>query len=340
MTRSGFGRDALRAAIEGTLAGQGAHALAAGVQRLMAAYRSGEVPRTPVLASRRDVAAYAAYRMPATEAATRAALQQVIAALPGWAPIRLVDIGSGTGATAWAVAGELPSIEWMTLHEQSHEAIDVGRAILDESGVAVLRQALWVPWRLPMDGAVAPFPPADLATVGYVLGELEPQQRARLVALAMEAASVVVIVESGTPGGYRRVIDARAQLVAAGFTLLAPCPHQLVCPLTDRRDDWCHFAERVERSTIHRRAKGAQLPYEDEKFSFVAAVRDGDVDLPAARVIRHPQHRKGLVSLELCVSHGCARTQLVGKRYGPVYRQARKVSWGDRWDHMPGAAGS
>jgi len=59
--------------------------------------------------------------------------------------------------------------------------------------------------------------------------------------------------------------------------------------------DWCHMAARVERTSLHRRLKGAELPYEDEKFSYVIATRT-PVDRAAARIIRRPDVQKGFVA--------------------------------------------
>jgi ribosomal protein RSM22 (predicted rRNA methylase) len=106
-------------AIEAGLAGTRVPVLTAGVQRLMAAYRSGDLPDAPVMASRADAAAYAAYRMPATAAATAAAIREMRRSLPGWTPTTVLDFGAGTGAVAWAAAAALPSVESMTLLEQS-----------------------------------------------------------------------------------------------------------------------------------------------------------------------------------------------------------------------------
>jgi ribosomal protein RSM22 (predicted rRNA methylase) len=150
----------------------------------------------------------------------------------------------------------------------------------------------------------------------------------------------VLIVEPGTPDGHRRVLAARDRLLAAGFSIAAPCPHQLSCPVAVP-GDWCHFATRVQRSARHRQAKGAELSYEDEKFSYVAAVRDRPdpareaMTRPAARVIRRPQLRKNLVLLDLCARDGTSQRALVGKS-SDSYRQARKVSWGDGWDGEAG----
>ncbi|MGB6455088.1 MAG: small ribosomal subunit Rsm22 family protein, partial [Streptosporangiaceae bacterium] len=102
---------ALAAAIQAALAGASVPDLAAGVRRLTATYRSGDAPAGQVLATNADAAAYAAYRMPATAAATAQALHQTRLSLPGWRPVTLLDMGAGTGSVAWAAAAQLPSVE-------------------------------------------------------------------------------------------------------------------------------------------------------------------------------------------------------------------------------------
>jgi ribosomal protein RSM22 (predicted rRNA methylase) len=294
------------------------------VQRLISAYRSGEPPAGVLLSSAGTAAAYAGYRMPATAAAAGAVLAQVRRGLPGWAPETLLDLGAGTGATAWAAAGELPTLRAATLLEPAAGAIAIGRAVLAQASATVLQEATWRPWQLGSTVEVT----ADLATAGYVLGELAPENQAELVTAAATAAPVVVLIEPGTPAGHRRILAARDQLLAAGHTVVAPCPHQLPCPLA-AAGDWCHLAARVQRSAAHRRLKTAELSYEDEKFAYVATARAGQVDLPAARIIRRPRHRKGLVTLELCKADGTAREHAVGRRDPDTYRRARKASWGD-----------
>jgi ribosomal protein RSM22 (predicted rRNA methylase) len=355
--RSGaaVGEASLADAIEAGLAGARVPSLTAGVQRLMTAYRSGELPDAPVMASRADAAAYAAYRMPATAAATAAVVREARLSLPGWTPTTLLDFGAGTGAVAWAVAAELPSVESMTLLEQSPEAMLLGRSILAASRAAALQCATWESWRVPAAadapaaGRAASVRTADvphrdipgagrhgaeLATAAYVLGELTPGQQAVLVELAEQAAPVVLLVEPGTPAGHRRILIARDRLLAAGYQVAAPCPHQLSCPLATE-GEWCHVGARLPRSAVHRQIKGADLAYEDEKFSYVAMVWPDVVglpDLPAGRVVRRPQQRKGLVMLDVCASDGTSRRELVSKSKGEAYKRARKTSWGDRFD--------
>jgi ribosomal protein RSM22 (predicted rRNA methylase) len=327
------GEDSLRAAVEAGIAGRRTAALTARAGRLIAAYRSGKLPGQPIIATAQDAAAYAAYRMPATVAAAAAAIGQTRESLPGWSPVSLLDVGAGTGAAAWAALDELPTIRSVILLEQSAEAASLGRAILARSGSETLRHADWRRWQLAAGGEQVspPLPAAALITASYLLGELSRKQQRDLVELAMAAAPVIIFIEPGTPAGYRRILAAREQLLADGFTVAAPCPHQLACPL-DVPGDWCHFAARVQRSAVHRQVKGGELGYEDEKFSFVAATRGLDDSLPAARIVRQPRQRRNLVSLNLCAQDGTARQQLVAKQAGPYYRAARKAAWGDRWE--------
>jgi ribosomal protein RSM22 (predicted rRNA methylase) len=93
--------------------------------------------------------------------------------------------------------------------------------------------------------------------------------------------------------------------------------------------EWCHFAVRLPRSGEHRRAKSATLSYEDEKYAYIAVRRNPSGER-WSRVIRHPQVRSGMIQLELCTDAGL-RQETVTRRQGDVYREARRVRWGDEW---------
>jgi len=315
--------DALREGLDTALARLPGARLAGSVQRLMTAYRSGAAQTAPVLASEADVAAYAAYRMPATYAAVHTALQQVTGALPGWAPQTLSDVGGGTGAATWAAVSALPSLRSVTVLDQVGDALAFGRGLARGSAEPALRDASWERWRV---GSAVPA--ADLVTISYLLGELSPTQQATVLDAAIAAGRAVAVIEPGTPDGYRRVLAARTALIARGLTVVAPCPHQLACPLDGR--DWCHFAARVPRSALHRRLKEGQLGWEDEKFALVVAM-PGPAPAVAGRVLRHPRYRKGVVALELCTAAGTTAPALVSKREGDRYKLARAAAWGDPW---------
>ena len=317
----------LRDCINDALAGTTAAALTRDVERLIDTYRSGNTPVSPILASADDVLAYSAYRMPATYAVAGATLRQLQFGVPDLQPRTLLDVGAGTGAASWAAADIWPTLTGVTLLEQSTAAIAIGQRVMRTSYSVVLQGAEWRQWRLSTIEADAE--KADVATAAYVLGELTEQQQAALVTLLMTAAPTVVVIEPGTPAGYARIIRARTALIDGGFTIVAPCPHEFTCPMLER-GDWCHFAERLDRSRIHRSVKAGELSYEDEKYSYVAATR-GPVHRPASRILRHPQLRKGLVSLELCTESGAAAEELISKSQGALYKAARNARWGDPW---------
>ena len=325
--------DELRSALGRGVVGVGERELARATEALVARYRATAPAATPILASPVHVAAYAAYRMPATHAALARILADVAAT--GVMPRTQLDLGGGTGAAAWAAAAAFPSLESITVLDQADDALRLGRVLVEEAPSHALAEARF-------ERAVAgrwPDVRADLVTVSYVLSELDPSGRARLVADAMERGRIVVVAEPGTPDGWRRVLAARDAFVAGGWALLGPCPHASACPLVD--PDWCHFAARVNRSAEHRRLKGADLSYEDEKFSWVAAAAPGagGTTTRAPRILRRPLQRKGLVEFTVCRPDGTAGREVVSKRQGARYRAARDAQWGDTWGvPLPGGA--
>jgi ribosomal protein RSM22 (predicted rRNA methylase) len=325
----------LREALQAALAGQPVAELADAVAGLMARYRTpqalDDAPEpgpAAILAGPVEVAAYAAYRMPATYAAVRSAL----AALPTLRPLSLLDLGGGTGAAAWAATDVFPGLAEVTVLDRFGPALELGRRL--GSARPVLARARWQEWTYgPQD---LPGAPAELVTISYLLGELPARSRWDLVTTAARGAHAVVVVEPGTPAGHARVLGAREALLAVGMRIVAPCPHQASCPLA--APDWCHFATRVNRSALHRRVKRASLGYEDEKFSYVAALAStaaGPAPIPArqpaSRVLRRPLQRKGVVQLRLCTPSGAVASEIVSKRQGERYRFARDLAWGDPW---------
>lgn len=314
---------ALRAALGTVLEGRGQEALRTASGRLTERYRAEVRDGTIHLNSEAAAEAYVAARMPATFAALRASLAQVAEALPDFAPQSLLDAGAGPATALWAAREVWPDLAGAELWEGSAAIRSVGERLLQEAGAAPAR---WVNGDL---GAASfrPEAPADLVTLSYVLDELHPERRAPLLHRLWEnTRGVLLLVEPGTPAGFRRILEARTVLLSAGATIAAPCPHALACPL--KAPDWCHFAARVERSRIHRATKGAEVPWEDEKFIHLAATRLAP-QLPQVRVLAPPRGGSGKVLLKLCESDGEARERLVTKRNGVAFREARRADWGD-----------
>jgi ribosomal protein RSM22 (predicted rRNA methylase) len=159
-----------------------------------------------------------------------------------------------------------------------------------------------------------------------VVGELPLEAVQTLISTMWQlTAQVLVVIEPGTPHGFERIRLVRQQLIESGAFLVAPCPHAGDCPMAN--GDWCHFSQRLERSSMHMAVKSVMLGYEDEKFSYVVASKT-PVVLPDARILRHPQHHSGHVDLQLCAQDGLEK-RVISRRHGPLYKLARKLEWGD-----------
>jgi ribosomal protein RSM22 (predicted rRNA methylase) len=160
----------------------------------------------------------------------------------------------------------------------------------------------------------------------YMIGEIdEAERRALADAMWAKTRGMLLIVEPGTPAGYGRTIALRAQLIAQGAYVAAPCPHDGPCPLIS--PDWCHFTQRLPRSRAHKQVKGVELPFEDEKFSYLALTRT-PVARHSARVLAQPVVTKIEVTAKLCTPDGLAIAKLPSRIKAP-YARARRWRWGD-----------
>ena len=121
--------ETLRSALATVLDGLPPKRAAQAVERLIAHYRGATPTDAPILRDRADVAAYAAYRMPATFEAVRAALGAFADAVPGWAPASHVDVGGGTGAATWAVSATWSGGRSVTVLDWAEPALALGREI-------------------------------------------------------------------------------------------------------------------------------------------------------------------------------------------------------------------
>jgi ribosomal protein RSM22 (predicted rRNA methylase) len=306
-------RQAVDAALEGVPARDLAAASDALSQRYRAELRDGRFHVADDLAAR----AYLAARLPATYAAIRAALDAITGVRPEFSPRRLLDFGAGPGTALWATGDCWPDLAAATLIEASASMRKFGAEFAPQSGVAEIE------WRTEVPNVGT----HDLVTLAYVLDELDAAQRADLVRqLWSRTGDTLLVVEPGTPAGTRRILDMRDLLLKQGDHMIAPCPHRSACPLV--APDWCHFSRRVARSRVHLQAKGADVPWEDEKFSYLAVSRNSG-SLPDARVIAPPRGGSGKVELKLCNSDGTARTALITRREGNRYKKAKRLDWGN-----------
>ena len=314
----------LRAALERALEGVPRKGLAERAARTSEAYRAGR-PSAGVIREAEDALAYALTRLPATYAACAAVLAEAARVAPHFAPRSLLDAGAGTAAASWAAAETWPGLEAITWLDASPPFLALA-AQLAQGGPDALRTAQA---RRADLTAAGPWPRADLVVGSYALAEIAPDRQATTVGELWNACEgILALVEPGTPAGYGRILAARTALVAEGAAILAPCPHAAPCPLVG--EDWCHFSVRLPRSRDHRIAKGAETPFEDERFSYLVAARPGVTAAPRRpRVLAPPRAGKPGIALKLCAPDGHVEHRLVTRRDKPAYALARRLGWGD-----------
>lgn len=314
----------LRAALDRALEGMPRKGLAERAARTSQAYRAG-LPSAGVIREADDALAYALTRLPATYAACSAVLAEAARTAPGFAPKSLLDAGSGTAAASWAACAVWPGAEAATWLDASPPFLALA-AQLAAGGPAALRAADARRADLTSGG---PWPRADLVIASYALAEIAPDQQASIVSELWNACEgMLALVEPGTPAGHARILAARNALIAAGATVVAPCPHAEACPLIG--EDWCHFSVRLPRSRDHRLAKGAEVPFEDERFSYLVAARPGIAAIPPRpRVLAPPRVGKPGIALKLCGVDGAVEQRLISKRDKPAYAATRRLGWGD-----------
>jgi ribosomal protein RSM22 (predicted rRNA methylase) len=310
----------LKAALDARLQDLSRNAAAGRASSISQTYRGGG--GSSAIRSEADALAYALARMPATYAAVTASLNALREIRPDFAPTGLLDIGAGPGTATWAAAAAFPSLTSFALLD-SNSAL---RALALDLGGDSARWRKMTYQLGEARAALADCEAADLVIASYMIGEISDAERTALAELTWaKTRDTLLIVEPGTPAGYGRIIALRRQLIAAGAHVAAPCPHDGECPL--RTPDWCHFTQRLPRSRAHKQLKSAELPYEDEKFSYLALSRAPAARHPA-RVLAQPVVTKVAVTARLCTDQGILNAS-AARRQKVAYRRFKKIAWGD-----------
>jgi ribosomal protein RSM22 (predicted rRNA methylase) len=310
----------LKAALEAKLHGLSRSDAAERSARISETYRSGG--SSAAIHAAADALAYALARMPATYAAVAASLNAMCEVRPDFSPKNLLDVGAGPGTATWAAAETFPSLADFMSIDANTALRTLALDLFDKSSrLSTIRYTQGEARAVLINAE-----PADLVVASYLLGEMDDTERATLAdQLWAKTRNTLLIVEPGTPAGYARIIELRRQLIAVGAHVAAPCPHDAACPLA--APDWCHFTQRLPRSRAHKALKGAELPFEDEKFAYVALARTAIARRPS-RVLAQPVVGKVEVTAKLCTPGGLVVAK-VPRRAKADYARAWRWRWGD-----------
>jgi len=311
---------ALKARTDALLEGVSRKGLASRAAEISRAYRAGG-GSSATITDEASVIAYVLARMPATYAVAAAVFDAMRDALPEFEPNSLLDVGTGPGTASWAACEAWPGLQTVTMMDSNADFLRMAKHLAEQH--RTLARAEIVARDLRDKNSV--LPKAELVTASFVLGEIVDQEEivARLWDVATDA---LVLIEPGTPAGFGRIRQARQWLIGQGAHVLAPCTHDSHCPIEG--SDWCHFSQRLPRSRDHLKVKDATVPFEDERYSYVAVSRAPVARANLARIIAPPEESKAGVTLPLCTERGLHRA-IVTRRQRDLYALLRKAKWGD-----------
>jgi ribosomal protein RSM22 (predicted rRNA methylase) len=312
----------IAAALQSKLENVSRNVLRDRAQAISEAYRAGG--SSEIIKSDIDALAYAVVRLPATYAAIHAALAYTIEMMPEFKPQSILDIGCGPGTATWAALDTWPTVTTATLVDRNARLLDLARELRGTRPTDIdFVQG-------EMAKSVGTAPQADLVMASYALTEVPAAALSSILSSLWDRAQkMLIIVEPGTVAGFQRILTYRDVLLAKGACILAPCSHESLCPLANN-ERWCHFGVRLPRSRDHLIVKDANVPFEDEKFSYLVASKD----IGAAwgrRVLATPKVNKAAVALTLCAPEQTAE-RIVERRQKDAYRAAKRLDWGDVTD--------
>ena len=274
-----------------------------------------------------DLAAYLTSRLPATYATISSVLKELAYVMPEFKPQSLLDIGAGPGTASWAALNVWPELTNISMVEPDARFIDLAKLLATQSNILELNAATFT--RAKMNEVDVK---ADLVVAAYVFAELGAKSASEMtLKLWAQTQHTLAIIEPGTPAGFARIKAARDVLINAGANIVGPCTHANTCPMSG--DDWCHFVQRLSRSREHMHAKGANAPFEDENFSWIAASRY-PVKTLKARVLARPETSKHDIKFKLCTENGLYNS-VIARRDKAAYKRYRKLAWGDAVDASP-----
>lgn len=268
-------------------------------------------PSEPYLRDTRSCAAYSLFFAPQTHAR----LSHILAELPPFpetpVPLRILDLGAGTGAASWAILdhlGDRPAsiLAW----DHSRAALRCLHELFTDLRRARWPQALLRTQCAPLDDFASNSDRFDLVVLHYVLNELPPEARRTLLSRAARALAPggrLVLCEPllRDDGDYLRDLRAHA-LADCGLHVLAPCPHGAPCPLPEP----CHAVRswRMPRSLqILNSSLRRDLPHLAFAYLVLSPTPPPPADSLRVRIVGSPSHAKGQSLCPSCCPDGQLR---------------------------------
>ncbi|KAJ7374597.1 Methyltransferase-like protein 17, mitochondrial [Desmophyllum pertusum] len=313
---------------------------------------------------KRESAAYAASRIPASYGATLRVFHEISRREPDFQPETLLDFGSGSGSATWAAHEKWgDSIREYQCVDVSQDMNDLAEYLL--RGGEGLKNSLYIPKVyfkrfLPVSNLIS----YNVVVASYALSEI-PKASLRQMAVRSlwgKTSDFLVIIEHGNSEGFEITAEARnlvlkngdgesveteasagnefqyldpaAEEMDDGF-VFSPCPHDVKCARSDAktRDHPCNFEQRVQLAFSQKNTRLKKRGFHTARFSYIVlrkGARDSE-EKPWPRVLEPLRLRRRHVICKLCCSSGDLKHKIFTKKKdGDIYKCARHLTkWGD-----------
>lgn len=286
-------------------------------KRYMEAERTGE----SLLKNELDVISYSVIRMPATYSAIRTCLEKVKEVYD--VEIKsMLDIGSGTGAGEWA-AIECFDIDNIICLEREEGMRNLSKKYFEYNDM--LKNVEFIEADILEENLKIK---KDLSILSYMINELNENNRLKVIEKVLDLTEkVLLVVEPGTPEGFKNIKKIRDYAYNKGYSIIAPCTG--FCGRCDiPENDWCASSVRVQRTKIHKYLKDAEIGFEDEKFSYIAISKFKFENKDCKRILRHPKIETGRILVKTCKA-GEIKEEIIHKKNKEEFKILKKKNVGD-----------
>ena len=240
----------------------------------------------------------------------------------GWKPQsdKIIDWGCGTGIASRQVT-EWSGIQEVSLIDQSPLALDFAQQQLRKTNIVT---------NIP--SPESSFAPKSLLLLSHVLGELSDSEAEKL-ALRASVVDEIIWVEPGSRDISRKLSQVRTIFLEAGHQIIAPCVHNLPCPMLHAGQErhWCHFfatppTEIFQSAFWNEASHELGIDLRSLPYSYLAFSRHHSPSWAAGveRLIGHARSYKGYGKLFCCGASGLHERTLQKRENPELFKKLIK----------------